>query len=124
MKPTGENLKQFVIFISKRDWIFDLDGKTFINPYDYFVMLPFEMQIGVYLAYYDSLGLDMRIKMVKIEDDSFLYYCGVFGFTDEKAMLGRNIINMFYECRKETRNEAYKEAFKKANEIINQRLKG
>jgi hypothetical protein len=117
---TDKNKKQFEEWYFKTgieliltDNITDRELKANFNE------LPFEMQIGVYLAYYDSLGYDIRIKKVKIEDDSFLYYCGLFGFSSQKSLLDRNIINMIYECRKEARNEAYKEAFKKADKIIN-----
>jgi hypothetical protein len=107
---TGKNKIQFEKYLDVKD------GDSFLI---YFDELPFEMKIGVYLAYYDSLGYDIRVKKVKIQDDSFLYYCGLFGFSSQKSLLGRNIINMIYECRKEARNEAYKEAFKQANELIN-----
>ena len=73
---------------------------------------PFEMQIGVYLAYYDSLDIhidsELNYDMVNecITDD---WGGGFWHDNDYIVMKG------YYK----TRNEAYKEAFKKANELIN-----
>ena len=74
---------------------------------DIWKLLPFRMQIGVYLAYYDSLGIDVNaIKLIRANNSS--YWCG--------------LADRFVRIESETRNEAYKEAFKKADELINKQL--
>ena len=66
------------------------------------------MQIGVYLAYYDSLGLVIERQT----DDRRMLIWDFRIEEPEKAI----IVDCAY-C--ETQNEWYKEAFKKADEIIN-----
>ena len=82
---------------------------------------PFVMQIGVYLAYYDSLGL-----MIYVE-----YHPHKKDFTHvilDKEKNGTHLhYNVYFNgvCDDEkfnTRNEAYKEAFKKADKLINDKL--
>jgi hypothetical protein len=80
--------------------------ETLINRFD---NLPFEMQIGVYLAYYDSLGIEITVvcmfekwkyKIIRIDTIKYKVYS-------------------FREAGLESRNEAYKEAFKQADKLIN-----
>lgn len=65
----------------------------------YFNALPFEMQIGVYLEYFNSIG----------------YYAQhSFEYKGFNAIMNGDSLGLF-----DTMNEAYKEAFKKADELIN-----
>lgn len=91
---TDKNLEQFEKWYNEYD-----ENYIDINH------LQFEMQIGVYLAYYDSLD----------------YYIDVSSFLNCKDYF-RFKINGSMQYDKESlssRNEAYKEAFKKANDLIN-----
>ena len=102
---TDKNKEQFEIWFLLRK---DLQ-KMFVgeNILQIFRELPFEMQIGVYLAYYDSLGIDVNaIKLIRANNSS--YWCC--------------LADRFVRIESETRNEAYKESFKKANELINKQL--
>ena len=72
-----------------------------------FYNMPFQMQIGVYLAYYDSLP-NMTIEICKTPSTGRWYYM-IDDNSGEKEFVN-------------TRNEAYKEAFKKADELINKQL--
>lgn len=65
----------------------------------------FEMQIGVYLAYYDSVGLTISL------DGNMRFNWKIW--YKHKKHEGIDI---------KTRNEAYKEAFKKADELRNKQL--
>jgi hypothetical protein len=99
---TGENKKKFEEWGRKKYYqtirhFHDLD--MFYKWLDNF---SFEMQIGVYLSYYDSL--DIRIGMETYYDMQGTY---------------RAYINRYGGFQSKDRNEAYKEAFKKADEIIN-----
>lgn len=89
---TGENNKKF------QDWYF----KKYIKCLVIFSELPFEMQIGVYLAYYDSLG-------ICISTYELMYY-------EAKIRCKHRV---YLIMNKKSRNEAYKEAFKKANDLLN-----
>jgi len=101
---TGKNKQQF------EKWL----EKNFNNHYGDFNSLDFRFQIGVYLAYYDSLGIYINV----ISD--FEHIClETFNY----EIIFKNHVNEI-ECNQgiKTRNEAYKEAFKKADEIINKEL--
>ena len=63
----------------------------------------FEMQIGVYLAYYENIVLINAISY----DNQFYW---------------KAICNHELNKRHDTRNEAYKEAFKQADKLINKEL--
>ena len=101
---TGKNKEQF------RKWYFDNDmnaGGTLMDLLSFY-HLPFEMQLGVYLAYYDS----------------FNYTIFVEKFIDIYTPFLRNTrLNVRYcdiKIGHKDLNEAYKEALKKADELINQ----
>lgn len=72
------------------------------------IISPFMMQIGVLLAYYDSLGLSIVTKNSFLEDK---YRWFIEHHNDGKHPFD---IDLF-----KSRNEAYKQAFIKANEIVN-----
>ena len=72
-----------------------------LTAYDIFYNLPFEMQIGVYLAYYDSKGIYVDI----VSYDNQYYWMP--------------IVEYILESEHETRKEAYKEAFKQADKLMN-----
>ena len=72
---------------------------------------PFEMQIGVYLAYYDSLGYNISV------DKNFTLNSFQIEIDDK---IGVRLIKGIDRVRQfKSRNEAYKEAFKKADKLIN-----
>ena len=76
-----------------------------------FNVLPFEMKIGVYLAYYDSLRINIDVVLIFISSTYSLE------IENTQGVLG--VIS--YDAHKfKTRKEAYIEAFKKIDELINQ----
>jgi radical SAM superfamily enzyme YgiQ (UPF0313 family) len=101
---TGKNKEQFEGWYRKNYLV--ING-TFALPI--FYTLEFKMQIGVYLAYYDS----------------FNYTIFVEKFIDIYTPFLRNTrLNVRYcdiKIGHKDLNEAYKEAFKKADELINQK---
>jgi len=112
MQLTGKNKEQFDKWYGVK---YRMDLKSSMNPNNYsvsvspprdaFYNLPFEMQLGVYLDYYDSLGIDIIIDVLINDEHEKRYTCWI---NDDCIM----------SC--ESRNEAYKEAFKKADDLINQ----
>lgn len=73
-----------------------------------------EMQIGVYLAYYDSLGLIVDVESDFYNDtNTFKWIWHINSNTEWISSIHLEVPPF------ETRNEAYKEAFKKADQIIN-----
>lgn len=73
----------------------------------YFNALPFEMQIGVYLSYYDSIG----------------YRIGIDCYYDMQGTYRTDFVdkdNKVHGFQSKDMDTAYKEAFKKADELINQ----
>lgn len=111
---TGKNREQF------ENWYFDNDMNASRCSMDLlsFYGLPFEMQIGVYLAYYDSLGVVIYMDYSATRK---VFY--TIGIEINKSGTHENynvIINGVCDSRYfDSRNEAYKEAFKKADELIN-----
>lgn len=74
----------------------------------YFNALPFEMQIGVYLAYYDSVG----------------YRIGIDCYYDMQGTYRTDFVDKYHKVhgfQSKDMKTAYKEAFKKADELINQK---
>lgn len=100
---TKENKKQF------EEWYFNTKWNI---PRHYFYSSPFEMQIGVYLAYYDSLGYNVEVY----KETTNCFLASIERFDNNFIM---DVIILTKEPLVNTRNEAYKEAFKKADEIIN-----
>lgn len=95
---------------------------------EYFFEHPFEMQIGVCLAYYDSLGVSIEINsdsskeqriyvVINRYKNSCQYIFLSLMFKDNLIWHRPSYGVPYYHF--ETRQEAYKEAFKKANEIVN-----
>jgi len=108
---TKKNKIQFEEWLSDGRWFDTLPIKLGLTRFN---RLPFEMQIGVYLAYYDSLVLDIEIGRFDTDEDSTLldYFTILLSYKNEiKHLEG-----------KDTRNEAYKEAFKMANKLINEQI--
>lgn len=108
---TGKNKKQF------KEWLKIIYVKNlhFKNIHDVigFENLPFEMQIGVYLAYYDGLGVEIMVKSWRQSKNVFIYSVNEL----YKESCYSNDEDKIFN----TRNEAYKEAFLKADELINQK---
>lgn len=105
---TGKNKDNFEKWYDK---IYSIPLYTDPNGEKDFYCLPFEMQLGVYLAYYDSFNYTIFVKK----------------FIDKYTPFLRNTrLNVRYcdiKIGHQDLNEAYKEAFKKADEIINEFLK-
>lgn len=91
---TGKNKKQFKKFYD------NIKGGNYKIPYENFMAFPFEMQLGVYLAYYED-----KIEINAISYDNEFYW--------------KAICNHELNKRHDTRNEAYKEAFKQADKLLN-----
>ncbi len=104
---TGKNKEQFEKWYltltrkERKDYIKFTDAQILRK----FYRSIFEMQIGVYLAYYDSLGLDVDVRL------SSEYFFRVWIGSNPKSV-GEGF---------KTRNEAYQEAFKKADQLINKK---
>jgi len=92
---TGKNKEQF------EEWY-----NRFDENYIDFKSLQFELQIGVYLAYYDSKGLTITLSYNYVFDWYF------------KIHLDKVYIPI--QSNFNTRAEAYKEAFKQADKLNNQ----
>lgn len=121
---TEQNKKEFEKWCSKRKGYTLVNNKhlAWMNKNElsslvYWDELPFEMQIGVYLAYYDSLGIIIQVDVFDSEDE-YIW-----------SILERDCMSPFFKSAEvdllqppKTRNEAFKEAFKKANEIRNKQL--
>jgi hypothetical protein len=72
---------------------------------------PIEYKIGVYLAYYDSVGIFITIgKYVNPNEFNFSLFAD------------KEINSLFFQGVFNSRNEAYKEAFNQADEIVNKQL--
>ena len=107
---TGKNKEQF------RSWYFDNDmnaGGTLMDLLSFY-NLPFELQIGVYLAYYNSLGYDIYPDACSCHSPS------LYTFTIKNHEY--EFVYYSYDNYSDFQNpiESYKEAFKKADELINQ----
>ncbi len=89
-----------------------VDTKRYINTATFF-HLEFEEKIGVYLAYYDSLGVEIMVKSWRQSKNVFIYSVNEL----YKESCYSNDEDKIFN----TRNEAYKEAFKKADEMLNQK---
>ncbi len=103
MKPTGKNKEQF------KKYYDTIEGGNYKILYQNFMAYPFEMQIGVYLAYYDSTKFKITINYNSVVD----WYFKI----KENKILKSSVGNF------KTRKEAYKEALKQLNELINKSLK-
>ena len=124
---TGENKKEFEKWLilseiaGKMVFGFNVQSSDFDNAVkSMWDKLPFEMQIGVYLAYYDSLGIYITMipnwkKGIRTFRVGYHYEFG--GVIDSEFLRPEKDSPFFNEYS--TRNEAYKEAFKKADEIVN-----
>ena len=104
---TDKNKEQFEKWYKEYAKNKSTEFYTYPIAVNFHTYTPFEMQIGVYLAYYDSLGIYIHIDW-SIEVD-WMYNVEIkevgFGIGGYK-----------------TRNEAYKEAFKEADKLINKEL--
>ena len=89
----------------------DRDGSD--DPYTWFMELPQSMQYGVYVDFFDSVGVDLRVD--KIFFDEHEWFCCIINrvFINTDNGLPINHFN--------TRQEARTEAITKANEIHNRR---
>ena len=101
---TGKNKDNFEKWYDK---IYSIPLYTDPNGEKDFYCLPFEMQLGVYLAYYDSIGIKC-----------FCYWSLANNKFSSELWKQNSLLELsFFDLR----SEAYKEAFKKADELINQK---
>jgi len=101
---TGKNKERFIQYLHK------LPSDIFY--YKSFGEYPFEMQQGVLLAYYDSLGIHITLY----ENDGG----GKWGVYITNKSEGLSTSNGY---KHNSRNEAYQEAFKQADKLENEKLK-
>ena len=95
------SLGNYVLYNNKYLGLVDLDGCFIV----YFDELPFEMRLGVYLAYYDSKGFTITLSYNYVFDWYF------------KIHLDKVYIPI--QSNFNTRNEALKEALKEADKLMN-----
>lgn len=120
---TGKNKEQFEKWLDgySENTQSALTEERDIYMDEIFNQCPFEMQIGLYLAYYDSLGyyIDVQTEFQytreEWEDGTNPHYTPEDWYFD----IHNSYKNMGCDGGFNTRNKAYKEAFKKANKIIN-----
>lgn len=112
---TGKNKEQFEKWYMK--YIYekrnDYHKYSFPTLLRKFYRSTFEMQKGIYEAYYDSLGLECMVKSW-VSAGNRIYLWSLNDLYTPSAYSD--------ETKVETRNEAYKEAFKKADELVNKEL--
>lgn len=111
---TKKNKEQFEEWLNKTDWFEDTElfSPDYTNM-DFFSDLKLEMQLGVYLAYYDSKGYSIDVFFSGVYPS---YGWDILRFQKENTIATELEINKFYS---KSRNEAYKEAFKQADKLIN-----
>jgi hypothetical protein len=71
------------------------------------------MQIGVYLAYYDSLGINIDVMWIFAASS---YSWEIENITGELGQMSEHCAGF------NTRNEAYQEALKQADKLMNKQL--
>ncbi len=103
---TGKNKEQF------EKWYFE--HFKCMNPLvqsvnQFYQLERFELQLGVYLAYYDSIGYVIDI----------MYLFAFKQYTFELENKGGDLNLPYKENLFNSRNKAYKEAFKQADKLIN-----
>jgi hypothetical protein len=110
---TGKNKEQFEKWYEKQTYP-NTEVEDALLPLSPFNNLDIRHQIGVYLAYYDSLGYFIEVRMFETPKD-WIY-----------QIWGEDIMSPLFKMAEmdireipETRGEAYKEAFKQADLIIN-----
>jgi len=119
---TNKNKEQF------EEWFTDNYDSEFMpddkfSRYIWFIKQPFEMQIGVYEKYYDSLGYHIYIESY-LGGGQNVFYPEIIWRMD-------NHVDTFWKPKYDNlieylcfidRNEAYVEAFKKADACVNEKL--
>lgn len=102
---TDKNKEQF------EKWLINYLIKE-VNGYDIiiFELLPFSMQWGVYLEYYDSVGVTITVDYDVNNREPFYYWIAINMETKYSGGDGLS------------RQEAQTEVLKKADEIVNERL--
>lgn len=109
---TGKNKERFKIFYET------IKGGNYKIPYQNFMAYPFEMQQGVYLAYYDSLKIIICVDVFE-DADEYIWH-----------ILEEDCMSPFFKSAEcdllnlpNSRNEAFAKAFNKADELENKKLK-
>jgi len=104
---TGKSKERFKIFYET------IKGGNYKIPYQNFMAYPFEMQQGVYLAYYDSLGVDCEVY----NGFNYMKPCWTYDILENQIEIFEGDIAV------KSRNEALIEAFKQADKLENEKLK-
>jgi len=115
---TDKNKKQFERWFNKQIKQVNVWDLVQFNAYELelFEQLPIEMQIGVILAYYDSL--EVRIQTIFKHRDGWNWKISY----KTKSMNPYKVVEGNLKCCYHF-DKAFTEAAKQANEIINQKLK-
>jgi hypothetical protein len=107
---TGKNKQQF------ESWYLDWRDKLeFWVEVKKFYEVPFEMQLGVYLAFYSSLGYEME-KVRYMNDEMELTDSYEVCFYDYTAIVPL-LVMIFHKDE----NEAYKKALIQINNVLNEK---
>ena len=112
---TGKNKEQFEKWYKEYHKPNAGRTKYFIGN---FFRLEFEMQQGVLLAYYDSLGIIIEHELyINLNDTILGHYVKI------KTIFKRKVITFKGVYKGHSRNEALTEAFKQADKLENEKLK-
>jgi len=113
MRLTGKSLKDFKKWLDNE---FDVDEQPIrfyqdhadVETYasEHFEILPFSMQYGVLVDWFDSVGIYIEVLIIDIEDEVQFFY---------------DVNNFCCSENFETRPPARQKAIEKANEIYNER---
>lgn len=102
---TGKNKEQFEEWYIK-EFCNDISFMLYSDEIKLFKSLHFEMQLGVYLAYYDSINYRIDVKSKWTENKK-----------GEPMLIYEPFIRGGIQSPWLSRNEAYKEAFKQADKL-------
>ncbi|WP_370402780.1 hypothetical protein [Tenacibaculum dicentrarchi] len=89
------------------------EGEIVVFASDYFDMLPFPMQYGVYLDFFDSVGIEIFVKGL------FLPESGQKSYHFTMTNYWMTHLNNHLENRTKTRLEAQNKSIEKSNEFYN-----
>ncbi len=105
---TEKNEKQFKQWYKDDYYLNNNNASTYAR----FRKLPIQEQIGMYLAYYDSLDISITVKMFKVGIGWWSFQITNY---NKQPKHGQEWMVGYLNSR----NEAYKAAFIKANQIVN-----
>ena len=108
MKLTGKCKEDFENWLYKQDWYDTLDYGG--NNANMWVYSPYSMQYGVYVDFFDSVGILVNVK--RNQNGYFSQVNGMTTWKKQTTIRGDK-----------TRPEARTKAIEKANEIYNEKTK-